>query len=96
MKILFLSSYVDPGSGASILIRLANRLKEEGHEVKILTTSCGYDSDIVEAVRLPAGLEFINRIINKIINTKINTDLFIKLFIINYYLIIQIINSCLH
>jgi glycosyltransferase involved in cell wall biosynthesis len=66
MKILFLSSYVDPGSGASILIRLANRLKEEGHEVKILTTSRGYDSDIVEAVRLPAGLEFINRIINKI------------------------------
>ena len=41
MKILFLSSYVDPGSGASILNRLAARLKQEGHQVQILTTSHG-------------------------------------------------------
>jgi len=66
MKIVFLSSYVDPGSGASILIRLANGLKEKGHDVKILTTKSGYDSDIVEAVCLPRTLEFINWIVNKI------------------------------
>ncbi|MFC1771779.1 glycosyltransferase [Pseudomonadota bacterium] len=67
MKILFLSSYVDPGSGASILNRLAARLKQDGHQVQILTTSKGFDSDIIKSVRLTQGRNFVNRIVNRII-----------------------------
>lgn len=67
MKILFLSSYVDPASGPSILNRLAARLSKEGHQVQILTTRKGHDSDIVKSVELTKGMNFINRIVNKII-----------------------------
>jgi glycosyltransferase involved in cell wall biosynthesis len=64
MKILFLSSYANPSSGASVLIRLANRLKQDGHEVRILTTHYGYDSDITRSVRLPKILFTLNRVLN--------------------------------
>ena len=67
MKILFLSSYVNPSSGASILIRLADRLKQDGHEVRILTPQPGFDSDITRSIRLPKSLGFINKILNIII-----------------------------
>lgn len=66
MKILFLSSYADPGSGASVLSRLAKNIQQRGHEVKILTTQPGFDSDIVETIVLPDGARFINRVINRI------------------------------
>lgn len=67
MNILFLSSYVNPKSGASILIRLADQLKQNGHNVHIITTTPGYDSDIIKSVRLPIGVRQLNRIFNKFI-----------------------------
>lgn len=67
MKILFLTSYVDPSSGPSVLSRLAERLQQEGHEVRILTTTCGFDSDIIRSVRLGGALEAIDRAFNKIV-----------------------------
>jgi glycosyltransferase involved in cell wall biosynthesis len=67
MKILFVSSYVDPSSGASILNRLAQKLLERGHEVRILTTQPGFDSQLVEAIRLPTAVDFIHKAINKLV-----------------------------
>lgn len=67
MRILFISSYVDPSTGPSILNRLASRLKQEGHQVRILTTYTGFDSDIIRSIRLSNGMRIINKIINKII-----------------------------
>ncbi len=67
MRILFLSSYVDPGSGASILMRLANRLQARGEEVRILTTSSGYDSELIRSALLPPGIAAVNRTFNKLV-----------------------------
>lgn len=66
MKILLLSSYVNPSSGASVLIRLADRLKQEGHDVRILTPQAGFDSDIVRSIQLPKSMDIINKILNVI------------------------------
>jgi len=85
MKILFLSSYVDPGSGASILVRLANRLKQEGHEVRILTTCTGFDSGIIKSVCLPRGTGFINKVLNKVIPNYFNLIYFQLLVEIQAY-----------
>ncbi len=67
MKILFISSYVNPGTGASILNRLAERIRQEGHQVQILTTTKGFDSDIVKSVRISNSMIFVNKVLNKII-----------------------------
>lgn len=67
MNILFLSSYVDPKSGASILARLAGHLEQDGHIVHIITTTPGYDSDIIKSVGLPIGVRQLNRIFNKFV-----------------------------
>ncbi len=67
MRILFLSSYVDPGSGASILNRLAARLKQDGHQVQIFTTSKAWNFDSVKFIQNSKSISFINKIANKII-----------------------------
>jgi len=67
MKILFISSYVDPATGASILMRLAERLKQDGHEVRIITTARGFDSDITKSIVLPGILDISSSLINRLL-----------------------------
>lgn len=67
MKILFISSYVDPATGASILARITEKLKQDGHEVRVITTARGFDTETTRSVALPGVLDVIDRIINKII-----------------------------
>lgn len=50
-----------------MLIRLANRIKASGHEVKILTTNTGFDSSIIKSIRLPRTLQLLNRLINRVL-----------------------------
>lgn len=66
MKILFLTSYADPGSGASVLLRLACQVQKRGHEVKIITTQPGFGSDLVEVIELPRYILFLNRVVNRV------------------------------
>jgi len=49
------------------LIRLAQNLLRRGHEVKILTTDPGFDSDIVDRISVPKGIAILNRNINRIV-----------------------------
>lgn len=67
MRILFLTSYVDPSSGASVLVRLAERIRQQGHEVRILTTMSGFDSDTIRAVRSPVLVDVADRILNRVV-----------------------------
>jgi glycosyltransferase involved in cell wall biosynthesis len=39
-------------------------LKQDGHEVRILTPQPGYDSEITKSIQLPKGFGFINRLLN--------------------------------